>query len=261
MTTATQTNSIPFNALRGVYGPSARNFVWSVAARQTAFCLQSRGFSPDKAQPSNVKAAPWSDEACAFDAALSVGLPTVDMARDTTVTFNRSAACEAYAVECVMISDLLNSELEYGRKPKPESLSRYLSNPQQWLAEKIAYHAPRLTKTAAEQGATFGATAEAITKAGNAKVAEYTAFAHARAVDLAQTIKGAIARHNGQDFEELVSDLEESLNTVGINLAEETIGAAKAMLKSRREAFTRGEKVTMPQPGILKLFADLGVTA
>lgn len=261
MTTATQTNSIPFNALRGQYGPSARNFVWSVAARQTAFCLQSRGFSPDKAQPADTKGAPKSDEACAFDAALSVGIPTVDMAGETTVTFPRAAACECYAIECVMVADLLNADLEYGRKPKPESLSRYLSNPQQWLAEKIAYHAPRLSRTAAEQGATFGATAEAITKAANAKVAEYTAFAHARAVDLAQTIKGAIHRHNARDFDDLVKDLEENLNTVGIMLAEEVQGAAKAMLKSRREAFTRGEKVTMPQPGVLKMFADLGVTA
>lgn len=251
--------SVPFNALRGDYGQSATNFVWSVAARQIGFMLQSQGFSQKK-QPAGTTGAPKSDEAPSFDVALSIGLPSVD-GQDTTVTFDRNRTCEVYALCVAMVPDLLTRDLEYGRKPKPESLTRYLSSPAQWMQEKIQYHTPRISKDAREQGSTFGATAEAITANVNAKVEEYRAFAHRCAADMANAIKSTAARKGQTDFDELVSELEEGCADVGIKLHEEVAGAAKALLRVRREAYERGEKVTMPQPGILKLFADLGVTA
>lgn len=251
--------SVPYNALRGDYGQSATNFVWSVAARQLAFALQSQGFIQKK-QTADTQGAPKSDEAPSFDAALSIGIPTVDMVQ-TTVTFDRDRACEVYAIACVMVSDLLTRDLEYGRKPKPESLSRYLSSPAQWMQEKIQYHTPRISKDAREQGATFGATAEAITANVNAKVEEYRAFAHRCAADMANAIKSTAARLQSTDWPELVEMLEEGCADLKVSLHDEVIGAAKALIRIRREAYECGEKVTMPQPGVLKLFADLGVTA
>jgi hypothetical protein len=243
------------NALNATYGPSARNFCITVCARQIAFLMESRGFSRKASTTENP-----SGEAVAFDESLSVGLPGFDGQDTKPAAYSNELAAEAYSCCMLLASDALRVPLEYGRIPKPESLSRYFSNPGEWLSRKVQYHKPRLEREAAENGAIFGATAEGIAKNTAAKVQEFTDWATGIAKQQAAAIKLYSKTHSKDDAEDLATTVIESMLALGVDPDTETKGAASALLRIRKEAFERGEKVTMPQPGMLSLFHDLGVS-
>lgn len=247
-----------FDALRNVYGPTPRNYVLTVLAKQIAFSLESKGFSR-KTEKSDTNGAPRSEDDPLMDASLNCLSPMMDGV-EKKPAFNKDLACEAYGAVLVLSADAVRTPMEWGRCPDAESFSGYFSQPGHWLKAKLAYWEPRLTKEAKDLGETYGASSESITKNANAKIAEYRNWAKGVAGTMAAQIKLQSKQMQGMDTEEIVAYLEDTLPDIGINLDNEVTFAGRAFFKSRREKYEVGQKVSTPQPGLLKLFSDLGVT-
>ncbi len=241
--------SFTANALNLVYGPSASNFALTVLARQVAFYMESRGFTTvTSKQP----------EKPAFDEALDIGVPLLDGHKEKPA-FDMDAAATAYACCLTLAADALNRPLEYGRKPNAESLARYFSQPSDWLQRKIEYWTPRFKADAEKTGTTFGASVEAIAGNAAAKLAEYVAHTTTIAKTMAGSIKVASREIKNTDREEIVVTLFDKLAIMGVSPDEETRSAGEAMLRIKKQQFERKEKVSTPQPGVLKYFSDLGI--
>lgn len=247
------------DALNLNYGPSASNFALTVLARQTSFMFESKGFTTviDKSDTNGAPAG--NGDTPLFDETLSLANPLMDGLERKSKKFNLDAASTAYAACLILAADALNRPLEYGRKPQPESLARYFSQPSDWLQRKIAYHAPRITKAEQEKGSVFGASKESMEARAKAQVTEYKATAETIARTMAASIKVASRKLQNEDREEVIIQLMDALSEIGINADEEVKSAGEALLRIRKEQFERGEKVSTPQPGMLKLFSDLGV--
>lgn len=247
------------DALNQVYGPSAANFALTVLSRQISFCFESKGFTTviDK---SDTNGGPTGDgDTPVFDETLSLANPLMDGLERKSRKFNMDAASTAYAACLILAADALQRPLEYGRKPTPESLARYFSQPTDWLMRKIAYWQPRITKQEQDKGSVFGASKESIEQRVAAQVAAYKATAETIARTMAASIKVASRKLQNEDREELIIQLMDAVKDLGINADDEVKNAGEALLRIRKEQFERGEKVSSPQPGMLKLFADLGV--
>lgn len=247
------------SALNLTYGPSAANFALTVLARQTSFLFESKGFTTvtDK---SDTNGAPKGDgDTPVFDESLSLSNPLMDGQEFRSKKFDMDAASTAYAACLILAAEALNRPLEYGRKPTPESLARYFSQPGDWLHRKIGYWTPRIASEVKEKGGVFGATAESMEAQTKARVAEYTAHVTTIAKTMAGNIKVASRKLQSEEREEIIIQLMDAIKTLGINADEEIKAAGEALLRIRKEQFQRGEKVSMPQPGMLALFKDVGI--
>lgn len=248
-----------FDALRNVYGPTPRNYVLTVLAKQIAFSLESKGFSR-KTEKSDTNGAPVSEDDPLMDASLNCLAPMLDGV-EKRPPFNSALTCEVYGAVLVLSADAVRTPMEWGRCPDAKSFSSYFSQPGHWLKSKIAYWEPRLKKEAKDLGETYGASADAIVKNQNAKIAEFTDWAKGIASTMAAQIKLQSKQMQQMDTEEIVTFIEEHCPDIGIDLEKEVTFAARAFFKSRREKYEAGVKINTPQPGLLKLFSDLGVTA
>lgn len=247
------------DALNLKYEASAANFALTVLARQISFTFESKGFTTviDK---SDTNGAPAGDgDTPTFDETLSLANPLMDGLEQKSKKFNLDAASTAYAACLILAAEALNRPLEYGRKPQAESLARYFSQPSDWLARKIAYWTPRITKTETDKGSVFSASKESIDARVKSQVAAYKATAETIARTMAASIKVASRKLQSEDREEVIVQLMDAVREIGLNADEEVKNAGEALLRIRKEQFQRGEKVSTPQPGMLKLFADLGV--
>jgi hypothetical protein len=245
-------------ALNREFGPTAFNFALSVTARQVAFKLSSKGFATRK-QTSDTNGAPKSDEAPMFDCALDT-LPGVDFT-EKAKPFPTEVACEVYGMTLLMLSETLHVPLEYGRTPDdgPDGLRKYWSTPGQWATEKARYLKSITDREAAELGATYGATADAIAVNQKAKADETNARLAGIAKNMSQLINHAVKVHATTDTASMIDFIEENLPELGLTGDAELKGAAEALFKIRKAAYERGEKSSAPQPGLLAMFKQLGV--
>lgn len=247
------------DALNLVYGPSAANFAMTVLARQVSFAFESKGFTTviDK---SDTNGEPKGDgDTPVFDETLALSNPLMDGLERKSKKFDLDSASTAYAACLILAAEALNRPLEYGRKPQAESLARYFSQPSDWLQRKVAYWTPRITKTEQDKGSVFSASQESIDARVKNQVAEYKRTAETIARTMAASIKLASRKLQSEDREEVIIQLMDAVKNIGIDADSEVKSAAEALLRIRKEQFQRGEKVSTPQPGMLKLFADLGV--
>lgn len=245
-------------ALSRDFNATAANFALSVVARQTAFCLASKGFKK-QTTASDTNGAPKTDEAPVFDVGLD-SLPGVDFTEKAR-PFPVEIACRLYAATLVLLSEHLKVPLEYGRLPDdgPDGLRRYWSTPGQWAAEKADYRYTLSDRECAELGATYGATAEAINAQQKARRDEINAECLAVAKNMSAIINQSVRELKNTDTDDLIDIIEESLPDIGLSGDAELAGAADAFMKSRREAFAAGKKSKAPQPGMLAMFHALGV--
>ena len=247
------------SALQLNYGPSAANFALTVLSRQVSFMFESKGFTTvtDKSDTNGEPAG--GGDTPVFDETLSLSNPLMDGLERKSKKFDLDSASTAYAACLILAAEALNRPLEYGRKPQAESLARYFSQPSDWLQRKIAYWTPRITKTETDKGSVFGASKESIEARAAALVADYKAHAETIARTMAASIKVASRKLQTEDRDELIIQLMDSVKVLGLDADAEVKNAGENLLRIRKEQFNRGEKVSTPQPGMLKLFADLGV--
>lgn len=245
-------------ALEREYGPTAHNFALSVIGRQIAFSLASKGFKKTPT-PSDTNGAPQSDQSPVFDVALDV-LPGVDF-QEKSRPYPIEAACHAYAATLVMLSETMQVPLEYGRKPddSPDGLRKYWSTPGQWATEKADYRSRLSDKECEELGATYGATTEAIERQKAARRDEINADVLGTAQLMGGLINNSVRELKRTDTDDLIDIIEEVLPEINLSGDDELAGAAEQFMKARREAFAQGKKSKAPQPGMLALFARLGV--
>lgn len=245
-------------ALTRHFGPTAYNFALSVTARQVAFKLSSKGFATRK-QDSDTQRAPKSEEAPVFDCSLDA-LPGIDFT-EKAKPFPTETACELYGITLLQLAATLPVPLEYGRTPDdgPDGLRKYWSTPNQWAQEKAAYITAITDREATEQGATYSASAEAVKKQQAARAAETNARVGGIAKNMAQQINHAVKVWGLRDDAEMIDFIEEHLPDLGLSGDAELKGAAAALMKIRKAAYERGEKQAAPQPGMLAMFAALGV--
>jgi hypothetical protein len=246
-----------FQALSANYGPTARNYVLTVLAKQIAFTLESKGFSR-KATNSDTNGAPKTEEAPVFDESLDCLVPMMD-GIEKPKQFDVATYCEIYGACLVLAADAVKQPLEWGRTPDPEKFSAYFSQPGHWLASKVNYWKPRLEKEEAQVGATYGATTVIIQQRAAKKVAEYQDWASGVAKQMAAMIKLQSKQLQQSDAADIVEFIEERCSDAGFDLDKEVRFAGKAFMASRKTRYAAGEKLSAPQPGLLKLFGDLGV--
>lgn len=260
-------------ALNGVYNQTAANFALSVAARQFSFLLSSKGF---KEQPvaSDTNGAPKSNESPLFDVSAAAvasdsTMPEFSFLTKAAQAFDVDAACTAYACCLLLAQEFIPRVMEYGKPPSAESIGRYFSTPTDWLREKIAYMAPRITRTATANAATYGVAADVIAKAAAAQVDEYKVRTAMRASFLARSIASAVKSVTPLSTEDLVTELGQCSIKCGVTLDVEAKGAAEATLRARKAQVeqiaatpagqVRPKMPSMPQPGLLKFWSDLGL--
>jgi hypothetical protein len=246
-----------FQALSANYGPTARNYVLTVLAKQIAFTLESKGFSR-KATNSDTNGAPRTEEAPVFDESLDCLVPMMD-GIEKPKQFDVATYCEIYGAVLVLAADALKTPLEWGRTPDVKKFSAYFSQPSHWLKSKVAYWKPRLQKEERDLGMTYGSDAEIIEKRAAAKVAEYEDWATGVATQMAAMIKLQSKQLQQSDTTNIVEFIEERCSDAGFDLDKEVRFAGKAFMASRKTRYAAGEKLSAPQPGLLKLFGDLGV--
>jgi hypothetical protein len=252
-------SAILHEALTRQYGPTAFNFSLSVIARQVAFKLSSKGFKAPS-QKSDTNGAPKSEESPLFDCSLDA-LPGIDFT-EKVKPFPVETACTIYGMTLLMLSETLHVPLEYGRNPDdgPEGLRKYWSTPDQWAKEKAAYITTITDREAAELGATYGASAEAIERNKAAKRDETNARVGGIAKGMAQQINHAVRTNHHTTTEDMIEYMEEHLPELGLSADVELKGAGEALMRIRKAAYEKGEKSAAPQPGLLAMFKALNVT-